>query len=184
MARLDKLHAMREAHSLNLERWHRITATRFPRWQTRRRRRAVVCLLVAGSLSMVVAALIPHRGDSALFLALWGGGGAVGLASIIALRLLTGRISTGFGTALDEREREWRDRIHHIGFQALISLMIVAMLYQLFTARQPDAGIRGATMLSALVVLGGSVPMLVLGWQLPDDDPEDFAPSHEEDFDA
>jgi hypothetical protein len=52
--------------------------------------------------------------------------------------------------------------------------MLVALLYSLFIAGTEHGGVRGAMMLSALLVTGTTVPPIVLGWTLPDDDPEDF----------
>lgn len=45
--------------------------------------------------------------------------------------------------------------------------------FLLAIARQPDAAQRGAIMMSALLMLGSSVPTIALGWTLPDDIPEE-----------
>ncbi|WP_285476792.1 hypothetical protein [Amycolatopsis sp. NBRC 101858] len=49
------------------------------------------------------------------------------------------------------------------------------MIYCVVVADTADGGFRGAMMLSALLVTGTTIPTIVLGWSLPDDDPEDFA---------
>jgi hypothetical protein len=83
-------------------------------------------------------------------------------------------MSGSFSRLLDEREREWRHRVTYIGYQALSYLMLIAMFYSLFAAHTENGGVRGAMMLSALLVTGTTIPAVVLGWSLPDDDPEDF----------
>jgi hypothetical protein len=104
-----------------------------------------------------------------------------GSSAFVLLRILTGRMSGGFSRLLDEREREWRHRVTYIGFQILSYLMIVAMIYGLVVADTEDGGVRGAMMLSALLVTGTTMPSIVLGWSLPDDDPEDFGEGTEND---
>ncbi|QWF81772.1 hypothetical protein [Amycolatopsis sp. CA-230715] len=180
----SKLDSAKSAHAARLDRWNRITARRLPRWRTRRRRRALVVFQLLGAVMMVAASLFLRPDRDWVVTGLWLGGAVIGGVTVTVLRLFTGKMASGLGAMLDEREREWRNRIHYIGFQTLAVLMLVAMIHLLLIAKQPDAGYRGVMMISALLVFGGSMPTLVLAWQLPDDDPEDFAPSDEEDFDA
>ncbi|GAA1971357.1 hypothetical protein [Amycolatopsis minnesotensis] len=180
----SKWDSAKAAHVARLDRWNGITVRRFPLWRTRRRRRALVALHLFGAAMMIAASLSLRPDRDWAVTGRWLGGAAIGAVTVTALRLLTGKMASGFGALLDEREREWRNRIHYTGFQTLAALMLVAMIYLLLIARQPGAGYRGAMMMSALLIFGGSVPTLVLGWQLPDDDPEDFARSDEGDPDA
>ncbi|MEV7037127.1 hypothetical protein [Amycolatopsis sp. NPDC051061] len=147
---------------------------RLPGWRTRRRRRALTRALVLADLGLIAGASIFTTGSEWLFSSLWGGGILLGGASFVLLRILTGRMSGGFSRLLDEREREWRHRVTYVGFQILSYLMIAAMLYTVVVAHTEDGGLRGAMMMSALLVTGTTIPTIVLGWSLPDDDPEDF----------
>jgi membrane-bound metal-dependent hydrolase YbcI (DUF457 family) len=156
-------------------------AQRLPGWRTRRHRRALASVLVAADLGLIVGAAIYTTGNDWVYGAVWMSSILVGSGAFVLLRILTGRMSGGFSRLLDEREREWRHRVTYIGFQTLSYLMIVAMIYGLVVADTEDGGVRGAMMLSALLVTGTTMPSIVLGWSLPDDDPEDFGEGTEND---
>ncbi|WIY05376.1 hypothetical protein QRX60_16585 [Amycolatopsis mongoliensis] len=149
-------------------------ARRLPGWRDRRHRRPLVAALALADLGLIVSASIFTTGSDWLYGALWCGSILLGGGTFVLLRILTGRMSGGFSRLLDEREREWRHRVTYAGFQILSYLMIVAMIYGLLVAHTEDGGVRGAMMLSALLVTGTTMPTIVLGWSLPDDDPEDF----------
>ncbi|GHF44026.1 hypothetical protein FHX82_001912 [Amycolatopsis bartoniae] len=157
----------------HLEERERRRARRLPGWRTRKHRRALTVLLVVASLVMIVGALCYRRDDIALFAVLWIGGYIAWMVPFALLRILTGRMSSSFNANLDERERDWRHRVSYAGYQVLALLMVVAMLYLIGIARQPDAALRGAFMLCSLLLLGCSVPTVLLGWTLPDDVAED-----------
>ncbi|OXM65469.1 hypothetical protein [Amycolatopsis vastitatis] len=149
-------------------------AKRLPGWRTRRHRRALAAILALADLGLAAGASVFGTGDDRLFGALWVGSTLVGGVAFVLLRILTGRMSGGFSRLLDEREREWRHRVTYVAFQILSYLMIVAMIYGVVVAHTEDGGFRGAVMLSALLVTGTTIPSIILGWSLPDDDPEDF----------
>jgi MFS family permease len=161
--RLDKMDERELRHS-----------RRLPGWRTRRHRRVLTAALVVADLALIVGASIFTTGSDWLFGTLWLGSILVGGGTFVLLRILTGRMSGGFSRLLDEREREWRHRVTYVGFQILSYLMIVAMIYGLVVAGTEDGGFRGVMMMSALLVTGTTIPTIVLGWSLPDDDPEDF----------
>ncbi|MBE8518245.1 hypothetical protein ILP97_12110 [Amycolatopsis sp. H6(2020)] len=146
-------------------------ARRLPGWRTRKHRRTLVVLLVLADLALVAGATQFKAQPTWVFPAFWLSGLVVGGFAFITLRILTGRMSGSFSRLLDEREREWRHRVTYIGYQALSYLMLIAMLYGLLVAGTAE---NGAMMLSALLVTGTTIPAIVLGWSLPDDDPEDF----------
>ena len=153
----------------------RARAKWLPHWRTRRHRRALALVTVAGNLILIVGALI----DADRFLWLWAALQLSGLllwcTGLLLLRILTGKISSGFpSTLLDEREREWRHRVTYIGFKVFAYLMLGALFYTAAIARQPNAGHRAVYMISALLLVGLSTPSIVVGWTLPDDDPQDF----------
>lgn len=157
-----------------LDRQEAKRADKLPRWRTRWHRRRLTLLLLLGILLMITAAAIMLP-DTPLvaFAVLWFGGFVLVMTALGVLRILTGKMTSAFSALLDEREREWRHRATHIGFQALSCLMGAAVFYILIIQDQPDAAIRGAMMTGALLGLGASVPTVVLGWTLPDDDPAD-----------
>ncbi|MET8853033.1 hypothetical protein [Amycolatopsis sp. NPDC004625] len=149
-------------------------AKRLPGWRTRRRRRVLAAVMGLADLGLIAgASVFTGRGD-VLFGVLWIGSAVAGGGAFVLLRILTGRMSGGFSRLLDEREREWRHRVTYVAFQILGYLMIAAMIYSLVVAHTEDGGLRGAMMLSALLVTGTTLPSVMLGWALPDDDPEDF----------
>jgi hypothetical protein len=154
-----------------LEEAERKRARKLPGWRTRKHRRALVVVLVVADLVLVAGATQFKADPRWVFPAVWLSGLVVGGFAFITLRILTGRMSGSFSRLLDEREREWRHRVTYIGYQALSYLMLIAMFYGLIGADTPA---QGAMMLSALLVTGTTIPAIVLGWSLPDDDPEDF----------
>lgn len=156
-------------------------ARRLPTWRTRARRRQLTVVVAVADVALIVAAAAFKVSTPWLFFTLWLGAGVLGCVGFILLKILTGRMSGSFSRLLDEREREWRHRVTFIGYQALVYLMIIAMLYSLLVADQPEGGWRGAMMMAALLVTGSTVPPIVLGWSLPDDDPEDFLEEGNED---
>lgn len=149
-------------------------ARRLPGWRTRRRRRALTVVLSLADLGLIAGAAIFTSGNDWVYGTVWLAAVVVGGGSFVLLRILTGRMSGGFSRLLDEREREWRHRVTYVGFQILSYLMITAMIYGIVVADTEDGGFRGAMMLSALLVTGTTIPTIILGWSLPDDDPEDF----------
>ncbi|GAB2956761.1 hypothetical protein LWP59_35305 [Amycolatopsis acidiphila] len=157
----------------HLEERERRRAGKLQSWRTRRHRRRLTVALAVANLLMVVGALFLRQGVLDWFFVLWFGGYLIWMVPFALLRILTGKMSSSFSALLDEREREWRHRVSYVGYQVLIVLMVLAMCYLLAIARQPHAAERGAVMLSALLMVGSSVPALVLGWALPDDLPEE-----------
>ncbi|MEV6879599.1 hypothetical protein [Amycolatopsis sp. NPDC051128] len=170
----SRLAAYWERQLDKLDELERRRAAKLPSWRTRRRRRRLALLLGAADLGLVAAAAIFKTAPAWTFFVLWFAVFAVGGVAFGLLRILTGRMNGGFSRLLDEREREWRHRITFVGYQVLIFLMIVAMFYAMAVADRPEGGWRAAMMLSALLVTGTTIPSIVLGWALPDDDPEDF----------
>jgi hypothetical protein len=149
-------------------------AQRLPGWRDRRHRRALAVVLVAGDLVLIVSATMFTVVNDWVYFSSWAGSILLGGTAFALLRILTGRMSGGFSRLLDEREREWRHRVTYIGYQTLAFLMVAALIYSLLIAHAEEGGVRSAMMLSALLVTGTTIPTIVLGWSLPDDDPEDF----------
>ncbi|SFK94815.1 hypothetical protein [Amycolatopsis sacchari] len=161
----------REAFYAHLEERERRRARRLPGWRTRKHRRALAVMLVVSGSAMVAIAALWRR--DLVFTGLWCLGYLVWLVAFVLLRILTGKMSSSFSALLDEREREWRHRVTYVGYQVLVVLMIAAVCYLIAITGRPDAASRGGFMLAALLLLGTSVPTVLLGWTLPDDVTED-----------
>ncbi|WP_103355372.1 hypothetical protein [Amycolatopsis sp. CA-128772] len=157
-----------------LDEKERLRAHQLPGWRNRRHRRPLVAVLAVADLALIAGAATFAVGHKWVFPTLWLSGLVAGGFAFVLLRILTGRMSGGFSRLLDEREREWRHRVTYTGYQILSYLMVIALLYSLLIAPTEEGGARGAMMLSALLVTGTTVPSMLLGWALPDDDPEDF----------
>jgi hypothetical protein len=75
----------------------------------------------------------------------------------------------------EEKERKRALRLFRwpagfgIGYQ-LGGAMLLAMIYTAIISEQAEAGYRATTMTGALLVFSTSVPTVILGWTLPDDD--------------
>ncbi|RSN53764.1 hypothetical protein DMH01_39390 [Amycolatopsis sp. WAC 04182] len=166
-----RLAAYWERQQERLDELERKRALKLPAWRTRKRRRTLSVLVVLGDLVLIAGAVFYQTGETGAFLVCWLGGGLVAGGSQYLLRILTGKMSGGFSMRLDEREREMRHRVTYVSYQILMTLMLFAVLYGLLVPG-PKGG--GAMMACALLVTGSTVAVVILGWSLPDDDPEDF----------
>ncbi len=149
-------------------------ARMLPMWRTRRRRRTLSVLVIVGDVAMIVGAALFQGKSQQVYFTLTFSGVILAGGGQYLLRILTGKMSGGFSLRLDEREREWRHRITYISYQILVVMMMFSVFYSLFISDTEDGGARGAMMGLALVVTGTTLSATMLGWVLPDDDPEDF----------
>ncbi|WP_409493731.1 hypothetical protein [Amycolatopsis sp. cmx-11-12] len=149
-------------------------ARRLPTWRTRRRRRQLSLLVILGNLMLLVGASLFVTRQGPVFFGLWFGGALITGTAHWLLRILTGKMSGGFSLRLDEREREMRHRVTYVSYQILVGLMMVGMVYSIIISNTEEAGFRIALMLTALLLAGTTSAATILGWTLPDDDPEDF----------
>lgn len=162
------------AHQLaRSEERERRRARRLPTWRTRKHRSVLATVMLLGCLLMITAStsVAAVAGDPRF--TLWFPGFGAYLVAAGLLRTLTGKFC-GFMPLLDEREREWRHRVTSIGFIVMVVLMLLGMFYyRVFLAGDENAGEATTLMIGALTVLGASTPLMLLGWTLPDDYPED-----------
>ncbi|MFD8500859.1 hypothetical protein [Amycolatopsis sp. NPDC059657] len=164
-----------EAQQERLDRMERERAQRMPRWRTRRVRKLLSWFVLAGSVLLIIGAAQIENFPDWVFFGFWFGGCLLAGVPYYLLRILTGKMSGGFSTMLDERERAWRHRVTYIGYQILVGLMLVGIMYGIVISKEPEAGFRATLMMMALLTVGTLMPTVVLAWTLPDDDPEDFA---------
>ncbi|MEV6907003.1 hypothetical protein [Amycolatopsis sp. NPDC051071] len=149
-------------------------ARKLPTWRTRKRRRQLALLVVLGNLMLLVGASLFVTRQGPIFFGLWFGGALIAGTAHWLLRILTGKMSGGFSLRLDEREREMRHRVTYVSYQLLVGLMMAGMAYAIVISNTEDAGFRIALMLTALLLTGTTSAATILGWTLPDDDPEDY----------
>ncbi|RSM69961.1 hypothetical protein DL991_39005 [Amycolatopsis sp. WAC 01375] len=169
-----RLAAYWERQLERLDEIERKRALRLPTWRTRKRRRTLSVLVVTGDLILIAGAAFFQTGQEAVFFLGWFSGSILAGGAHYLLRILTGKMSGGFSLRLDEREREWRHRVTYVSYQVLVGLMMIAVLYSLVISGTENGGARGAMMACALLVTGTTLSGVILGWSLPDDDPEDF----------
>jgi hypothetical protein len=122
---------------------------------------------------MITGAVLRRKDGIAVLSTHWFDGYVVWLVSFALLRVLTGKMPRSFSVPLDERERGWRHRVSYLVYQVLTVLMLAETGYLLAIDRRQEAALHGAIMVGGLLVLGCPVPTIILGWALPDDDPED-----------
>lgn len=163
-----------EAYLERMDRREQRRAMRLTSWRTRRHRRAAVVVAIAGNVAMIVGAAVFSPSLIWTFFWLWFGGFVVWIAAWMVLRVLVGKLVTAFSPLLDERERELRHRVTYLGFQVFGILIVFAIGYALLVDGSPEAGSQAGLMLAALSMLGSLSPTLILGWTLPDDDPDDL----------
>ncbi|MCR6484191.1 hypothetical protein M8542_15320 [Amycolatopsis sp. OK19-0408] len=169
-----KLTAYWERQLDKLDSWEEQKSRQLPGWRDRKHRRTLAGVLAGADVVLIGSATIFTKVDTWVYFGLWAGSLLAGGAAFFLLRVLTGRMTAGFSRLLDEREREWRHRVTYVGYQVLSYLMVAALIYLLLVSHTEEGGARGAMMLSALLITGTTVPSIILGWALPDDDPEDF----------
>ncbi len=163
-----------ERHLERFDEVERKRARKLPTWRTRKRRRTLSALVVLGNLMLIAGATFFVREQGPFFTGLWFGGAVITGSAHWLLRVLTGKMSGGFSLRLDEREREMRHRVTYVSYQILVTMMMIGMVYAIFISRTEDAGFRIAIMLTALLLTGTTSAAAILGWTLPDDDPEDY----------
>ena len=163
-----------EESKRKVEERERRNARLLPTWRTQKRRRLLVKITIVGFLLLIAGAAIVSQERIWIFTGLWPAGFLIGGTAFMMLRTLVGGMSTAFSSNLDEREREWRNRVSYAGFQIFTTLMILALIYLAFGSKLGLPTDNGVIVLATLITIGTATPTLVLGWTLPDDDPDDF----------
>jgi MFS family permease len=169
-----RLAAYWERQQERFEELERKRARKLPTWRTRRRRRTLSVLVILGDLILITGAALFKSQPDLVFIVVWFAGAVLAGGCHTLLRVLTGKMSGGFSLRLDEREREWRHRVTYVSYQILVALMMISVFYGIFISQTQDSGFRAAMMACALLVTGTTLSPVILGWTLPDDDPEDF----------
>jgi hypothetical protein len=148
-----------------------------PNWRTRQRRRVLVVALAVTLAVMFAISVVRAFGVEWAPL-LWLPACFAFFPLWISLQIVSGRHGDAPQGALDEFELAQRDSARSIGLSVTQYLMIIPIFYLIFGAALTDGkdenmAYAGGLMSVTMLLVGGCVPAMVLGWSRPDPLPED-----------
>ncbi|APU17643.1 MULTISPECIES: hypothetical protein [Actinoalloteichus] len=163
------------AHQRRLERLDRT----LPAWRDRAHRRPLVVTCGATAVAGVLVT-VTSGGEPSWRQLLWLGLVVLWIAQWILLRVVTRGISESSTLVLDERESALRDRATRYGFITAMTLngAVCGALGSLGAQQVTAAHL--AVVIASVTLFCGTVPVGVLAWTLPDDDPADLLDEVEE----
>lgn len=171
---LDRYQEYRTRRFLKQERTY---ANSLPTWRNRGRRRILVIGLAVTFAFMAVVAVLCAFGlwwapllwlpACALFFPIW-----------VVLQLVSGRRGDAPEAALDEFEIAQRNSARSIGLTVTQNLMLLPIGYLIFGSvitdgADTDMAYAGGVMALTVLLIGGCLPAMILGWTRTDPDPED-----------
>jgi hypothetical protein len=170
---LDRYQAYRTRRFLKHERTY---ANALSGWRNQRRRRALVVVLAATFAFMFGVGVVCAFGVTWAPL-LWLPACLLFFPSWMALQIVSGRQGDAPEAALDEFEIQQRNSARSIGLTVTQNLMLLPIGYLIIGSvltRGSDVSMAYAGGLMALTVLmvGGCMPAMILGWTRSDMDPE------------
>lgn len=170
---LDRYQDYRTRRFLKHERTY---ANSLPKWRNRRRRRVLVTGLAVTFAFMALVAVLCAFGLSWAPL-LWLPACAAFFPMWIVLQLVSGRRGDAPEAALDEFEIAQRNSARSIGLTVTQYLMTLPILYLIFGAAitggtDTDMAYAGGLMAATVLLFGGCLPAMILGWTRVDVDPE------------
>lgn len=148
-----------------------------PGWRCRSRRRIlVVGLAISFAFMFAVSVLCAFGVQRApllwlpaclLFFPLW-----------ITLQIVSGRQGDAPRATLDELEIAQRDSARSVGLTATQNLMMIPIFYLIVGAvvtrgQDENMAYAGGLMALTMLLVGGCLPAIILGWTRPDPLPED-----------
>jgi hypothetical protein len=150
----------------------RTYANLLPGWRTQRRRRLLVVVLAVTFASMFAVSVLCAFGIQWAPL-LWLPACAVFFPAWVVLQIVSGRQGDAPEAALDEYEVQQRNSARSIGLAVTQYLMLVPAFYLVFGATltegtETDMAYAGGLMVLAVLVFGGCLPAMILGWIRPD----------------
>ena len=149
-------------------------ANRLPGWRTQRRRRALVIALAVAFTFMAVVSVMCAFGirwapllwlpACVLFYPVW-----------VVLQIVSGRQGDAPEAALDEYEMQQRNSARSIGLTVTQNLMLLPILYLIFGSvitggTDADMAYAGGLMVTTVLLIGGCLPAMILGWIRPNPD--------------
>ncbi|HTI26664.1 MAG TPA: hypothetical protein VL652_37110 [Kutzneria sp.] len=161
----DRYHTYQERSAWAYSTW-------LPGWRNRRSRRMAVSAWLACTLALI--ALSPFAAAAAPLFPVWLGLFAITTVLQMVNKALTNNIGERSARLLDERELALRGRCGYVGFLVAVwSMVIAGMVLTLTPLKNLQYG--PFVVLMSLVMLASSTPTALLGWQLPDDEPDPIA---------
>ena len=168
---IDRYQDFRTRRFLKQERTY---ANSLPGWRTQRRRRVLVVTLALTFLFMFAVSVLCAFGIEWAPL-LWFPACLVFFPAWTVLQLVSGRQGDAPQAALDEYEVQQRNSARSIGLTATQYLMLVPIFYLIFGATltegtDTDMAYAGGLMALTVLLVGGCLPAMILGWVRPDAD--------------
>lgn len=168
---IDRYQDYRTRRFLKRERSY---ANSLPRWRTQSRRRALVVVLAATFAFMFGVSVLCAFGIQWAPL-LWFPACLVFFPAWGVLQIVSGRRGDAPEAALDEYEVQQRNSARSIGLTVTQYLMLVPIFYLIFGSTltdgtDTDMPYAGGLMALSVLVFGGCLPAMILGWIRPDPD--------------
>jgi hypothetical protein len=170
---LDRYQDYRTRRFLKHERTY---AQSLPGWRSRRRRRMLVIGLGVTFVVMAVVAVMCAFGIRWAPL-LWLPACAAFFPMWTVLQMVSGRRGDAPEAALDEFEIAQRNSARSIGLTVTQNLMLLPIGYLIIGAvttegTDTDMAYAGGLMALTVLLIGGCLPAMILGWTRADPDPE------------
>jgi len=172
---IDRYQDFRTRRFLKHERTY---ARALPRWRTQGRRRAVV-LALAGTFTVMFAVSLLCAFGIRWAPLLWLPACVVFFPLWITLQIVSSRQGDAPKAALDEYEVQQRNSARSIGLTVTQNLMLVPIGYLIIGstitrnasgASTIDMAYAGGLMALTVLLIGGCMPAMILGWIRPDPD--------------
>jgi hypothetical protein len=169
---IDRYQNYRTRRFLKYERKY---ANVLPGWRTQRRRRLLVLALASSFVFMFVVSVLCAFGIQSAPL-LWFPACLIFFPTWIVLQIVSGRQGDAPEAALDEYEVQQRNNARSIGLTVTQYLMLVPIFYLIFGSvitegADTDMAYAGGLMATTVLLIGGCMPAMILGWIRPG--PED-----------
>ncbi|MGE2734864.1 hypothetical protein [Mycolicibacterium vaccae] len=150
-------------------------AKSLPGWRTQRRRQMLVVGLALTFAVMAVISVIcafGHRGAAVV----WLPATVVFIVLWLMLQIVSGRQGDAPLATLDELELAQRNSARSIGLSVTQNLMLLPILYLIIGSVNTDfddgnIAYAGGLMAITVLLIGGCLPAMILGWTRPDPDP-------------
>ncbi|SEH65412.1 hypothetical protein SAMN04489835_2504 [Mycolicibacterium rutilum] len=172
---IDRYQDFRTRRFLKHERTY---ANSLPRWRTQRRRRMLVVVMAATLAVMLCVSVVCAFGFRQAAL-IWLPATLIFFPTFLVLQIVSGRQGDAPQGVLDEYEIQQRNSARSIGLTVTQNLMLVPILYLIVLSvnmRTADAdavrdmAYAGGLMALAVLLIGGCLPVMILGWSRPDPD--------------
>ncbi|MGE2721555.1 hypothetical protein [Mycolicibacterium celeriflavum] len=156
----------------------RAYANSLPRWRTQRRRRTLVVVLASSLFVMLCVSVVCAFGFRQAAL-VWLPATLIFFPTFVMLQIVSGRQGDAPMSVLDEYEIQQRNSARSIGLTVTQNLMLAPIFYLIILAtrmRSADAesvrdmAYAGGLMALVVLMIGGCLPVMILGWSRPDAD--------------